>query len=58
MATPETEKPPAEEQAPGLPDYVLNEDAVLGDIGVKWRHGRAPDYSKTRQVYSESMDSF
>ncbi|KAK4140970.1 uncharacterized protein C8A04DRAFT_31517 [Dichotomopilus funicola] len=54
MATPEAAGPPAEKQTPGLPDYVLHEDAVLGDIDVKWRHGRTPDYSKTRQIYSET----
>jgi hypothetical protein len=38
----------------GLPDYVLDADAVLKDTNVNWRHGRAPDYSKTRKVWSES----
>jgi len=38
----------------GLPDYVLDEDAVLKDTDVNWRHGRAPDYSKTRKVWAES----
>lgn len=38
----------------GLPDYVLDEDAVLKDTNVNWRHGRAPDYSKTRKVWAES----
>ncbi|KAL1410543.1 hypothetical protein Q8F55_004556 [Vanrija albida] len=33
-----------------LPDYATNPDAVLGD-DAKWRLGRAPDYSKTREVY-------
>lgn len=37
-----------------LPDYVLDENAVLKDAAAKWRHGRAPDYSKTRKVYAES----
>jgi hypothetical protein len=54
MATAETQNPPAEAAAPGLPDYVLDEDAVLKDTDVKWRHGRAPDYTKTRKIYSES----
>lgn len=34
-----------------LPDYVLNENAVLGDKAA-WRHGRAPDYTKTREFGS------
>ncbi|KAK4153575.1 hypothetical protein C8A00DRAFT_43522 [Chaetomidium leptoderma] len=38
----------------GLPDYVLDEDAVLKDTGVNWRHGRAPDYSKTRKIFAET----
>jgi hypothetical protein len=54
MATAETQTPPAEATAPALPDYVLDEDAVLKDTGVKWRYGQAPDYSKTRKMYSES----
>jgi hypothetical protein len=45
----------AETEAPGLPDYVLDADAVLKDTNVNWRHGRAPDYSKTRKIWSESM---
>ena len=51
MATAETEA------APALPDYVLDEDAVLKDTDVKWRHVRAPDYSKTRKYQSESESS-
>jgi hypothetical protein len=39
--------------APALPDVVLNPDAVLGDSEANWRHGRAPDYSKTRKFYAE-----
>jgi hypothetical protein len=49
MASAETEA-----AAPGLPDYVLDADAVLKDENVNWRHGRAPDYSKTRKIWSES----
>jgi hypothetical protein len=41
----------------GLPDYVLDQDAVLKDTEVNWRHGRAPDYSKTRKLWSESKHS-
>jgi hypothetical protein len=57
MATAETQNPPAEAPAPGLPDYVLDEDAVLKDTNVNWRHGRAPDYSKTRKIFSESKNT-
>jgi hypothetical protein len=37
-----------------LPDYVLDPDAVLKDISAAWRHGNAPDYSKTRAFYEKS----
>ncbi|KAK4123114.1 hypothetical protein N657DRAFT_634316 [Parathielavia appendiculata] len=47
----------AETETPGLPDYVLDADAVLKDIDVNWRHGRAPDYSKTRKIWSETKRS-
>lgn len=50
---PATEDPVAE-PAPALPDYVLDENAVLKDVITSWRHGRAPDYSRTRKVYAES----
>lgn len=53
MAAVEGPAPPAE-PAPGLPDYVLDPNAVLKDTEVKWRYGRAPDYSKTRTVFEES----
>ncbi|KAK4185058.1 hypothetical protein QBC35DRAFT_30906 [Podospora australis] len=43
--------------APALPDYVLDPDAVLKDIDVNWRLGRAPDYSKTRKIFSETKKS-
>jgi hypothetical protein len=52
MATADIQSPPAE--ALGLPDYVLNPNAVLGDSSAKWRYGKAPDYSNTRKVYQES----
>ena len=48
MAAADAQAPPA------LPDYVTNPDAVLNDTNVNWRYGRAPDYSKTRQVFAES----
>ncbi|EON68802.1 hypothetical protein W97_08060 [Coniosporium apollinis CBS 100218] len=53
MAAVEGPAPPAE-PAPGLPDYVLDPNAVLKDTEVKWRYGRAPDYSKTRTVFEET----
>ncbi|KAK3304778.1 uncharacterized protein B0T15DRAFT_537571 [Chaetomium strumarium] len=54
MATVEAQNAAAEAPAPVLPDYVLDEDAVLKDTDVRWRYGRAPDYSKTRKMYSET----
>ena len=48
---------PAAEPAPALPDYVLDENAVLKDVINSWRHGRAPDYSRTRKVYAESLST-
>ena len=42
-------------EAPGLPDYLLNPDAVLGDVSANWRHGQAPDYSQTRKVHEQSV---
>lgn len=40
--------------AAGLPDYVLDPNAVLNDKDAAWRHGGPPDYSKTRAYYEES----
>jgi hypothetical protein len=54
MASADVQQPPAQEAAPALPDYLTNPDAVLRDNDAKWRYGRAPDYSKTRKVFSES----
>ncbi|KAF2465983.1 uncharacterized protein BDR25DRAFT_306448 [Lindgomyces ingoldianus] len=53
MATADVQPPPAE-APPALPDYLTDPDAVLKDSKAKWRYGRAPDYSKTRQVYEET----
>lgn len=39
--------------AAGLPDYVLDHNAVMKDE-ANWRYGRAPDYTKTRKVWEES----
>jgi hypothetical protein len=41
-------------EAPALPDYMLDPNAVLGDNSAEWRYGRAPDYSNTRKVYEQS----
>ena len=40
--------------AAALPDYVTDADAVAKDDFAKWRHGRAPDYTKTRKIWTES----
>jgi hypothetical protein len=52
MATAEVVQP-EQKEAPGLPDYVLDSNAVLRDT-ASWRYMKAPDYSKTRAVYAES----
>ncbi|KAK3312976.1 hypothetical protein B0H66DRAFT_578192 [Apodospora peruviana] len=41
----------------GLPDYVLDADAVLKDTDIKWRNSQAPDYTKTRRVWAETKKS-
>ncbi|KAJ7780721.1 hypothetical protein DFH07DRAFT_438563 [Mycena maculata] len=40
--------------APALPDYVLDPNAVLKDISVKWRHKKVPDYATTRADYERT----
>ncbi|KAF4633240.1 hypothetical protein G7Y89_g4877 [Cudoniella acicularis] len=52
MAAATVENPPAEPA--GLPDYLLDPNAVLKDDSANWRYGRAPDYSNTRKVYSQT----
>ncbi|KAH8652811.1 hypothetical protein BGZ60DRAFT_420288 [Tricladium varicosporioides] len=52
MAAADVQAPPAE--TPGLPDYLLDPNATLKDDSAKWRYGRAPDYSKTRDVYEQT----
>jgi hypothetical protein len=52
---PATAVEPAQAETPSLPDYVLDPNATLKDTSSNWRHGRAPDYSRTRQVYEQSM---
>ncbi|KAL2135941.1 hypothetical protein VTI74DRAFT_6169 [Chaetomium olivicolor] len=54
MAAADAQNPPTEAAAPSLPNYVLDADAVLKDEGVNWRHGRAPDYSRTRKIWAET----
>jgi hypothetical protein len=51
MATADVQTPT--DPTPALPDYVTDPDAVLKDQ-AHWRYGRAPDYSKTRQVFAKS----
>jgi hypothetical protein len=41
--------------APAVPDYLASPNAVFNDVGVKWRYGKAPDYSKTRKVWEEGV---
>ena len=55
MASADVQDKPAEAHAPGLPDYVLDANAVLKDVDANWRHGRIPDYSKTRKIWTESQ---
>ncbi|KAL2816647.1 hypothetical protein BDW59DRAFT_136676 [Aspergillus cavernicola] len=38
----------------GLPDYVLDPNAVLGDTDAAWRYGRPPSYTKTREYYEKT----
>ncbi|KAK8079886.1 hypothetical protein PG997_007704 [Apiospora hydei] len=38
----------------GLPDYMTDPNAVLGDVDAEWRHGQPPDYSKTRKVFEQN----
>ncbi|KAH8730541.1 hypothetical protein GQ44DRAFT_581174, partial [Phaeosphaeriaceae sp. PMI808] len=54
MASVDVQQQPTQEAAPGLPDYLTNPDAVLGDKDANWRYGRAPDYSKTRKMFEET----
>lgn len=41
-------------EAPALPDFYTDANAVLGDSSASWRYGRPPDYSKTRKFFAES----
>lgn len=55
MAAADVQQMPVQNSPPpALPDYLTDPDAVLKDTEVKWRYGRAPDYSKTRKVFHES----
>ena len=57
MASADVEMPTEPAPAPAVPDYLASPNAVFGDEGVKWRYGRAPDYSKTRKVWEEGKQS-
>ncbi|KAI7561034.1 hypothetical protein KC317_g9334, partial [Hortaea werneckii] len=50
---PPVPEPAAPEPAPAVPDYLASPNAVFDDVGVQWRYGKAPDYSKTRKVWEE-----
>ncbi|RMX95320.1 hypothetical protein D0867_13544 [Hortaea werneckii] len=50
---PPVPEPAAPEPAPAVPDYLASPNAVFNDVGVQWRYGKAPDYSKTRKVWEE-----
>jgi len=54
MASADVQDKPTDAPAPGLPDYVLDANAVLKDVDANWRHGRIPDYSKTRKIWTET----
>ncbi|KAF7116111.1 hypothetical protein CNMCM5793_004131 [Aspergillus hiratsukae] len=41
----------------GLPDYVLDPNAVLNDKYAAWRYGAPSDYSKTRAFYEETKQT-
>lgn len=34
-----------------LPNYLLDQNAVLRDEGVSWRHGSVPDYSMANAAF-------
>jgi hypothetical protein len=42
------------DNTPALPDYALDPNAVLKDLSAKWRHGKVPDYARTRADYERS----
>ncbi|KAI7461864.1 hypothetical protein KC351_g16597 [Hortaea werneckii] len=50
---PPVPEPAAPKPAPAVPDYLASPNAVFNDVGVQWRYGKAPDYSKTRKVWEE-----
>ncbi|KAK6193364.1 hypothetical protein LQW54_012536 [Pestalotiopsis sp. IQ-011] len=52
MASAEAPPPPSE--APVLPDYMTNQNAVLGDLEATWRFGKPPDYTNTRKVFAQT----
>ncbi|KAF2839769.1 hypothetical protein M501DRAFT_932858 [Patellaria atrata CBS 101060] len=48
------QSPQPSDPAQELPDYLTDPNAVLKDSDAKWRYGRAPDYSKTRDVFAKT----
>ncbi|KAJ7367340.1 hypothetical protein DFH08DRAFT_729903, partial [Mycena albidolilacea] len=42
------------DNTPALPDYALDPNAVLKDLSAKWRHGKVPDYARTRADYERT----
>ncbi|PQE24080.1 pathogen-related protein [Rutstroemia sp. NJR-2017a BVV2] len=53
MASADVEAPPADPTA-GLPDYLLDPNAVMKDLDAKWRYKQPPDYTNTRKVYAQT----
>ena len=51
ITTAEVQCQPAE--IPGLPDYLLDPNAVLKDT-ANWRYGQAPNYPNTRKDFYHS----
>lgn len=37
--------------ASALPNYMLDQNAVLRDEGISWRHGSVPDYSMANAAF-------
>ncbi|ATZ57691.1 hypothetical protein BCIN_15g02420 [Botrytis cinerea B05.10] len=52
MASAHVETPPAD--ATGLPDYLLDPNAVMKDVDAKWRYNQPPDYTNTRRFWAQT----
>ncbi|KAF7936913.1 hypothetical protein BELL_0154g00100 [Botrytis elliptica] len=52
MASAHVETPPAD--TTGLPDYLLDPNAVMKDVDAKWRYNQPPDYTNTRRVWAQT----